>query len=157
MYKLFGDEKKYFKIKYKKKRADPIGVYRSIRYSEEEDPPIGTVQGVTPDSVEEWRVALALDRLGIEYEFQKEVLGGKRVSGGSVVDFWLFTAPYPTPLYVDGTYWHKGMKSYDDINRRLELKKAFKGYINDIMTIDATQISSSKVAYYKLREMIFGY
>ncbi len=157
-YKFFVDTKnKIFKPSKKRQdKAEPVGMLERIKYSEEEDPPMQPIQGQMPDSIEEWRVALALARLGIEYEYQKNLLGGRSTKGGTVVDFWLFTAPYPTPLYVEGAYWHSGVKQYDELTKRALLKQILKGYINDIMTIDATQIKSSKIAYYRLREMIFG-
>jgi hypothetical protein len=68
---------------------------------------VGLVQGMTPDSKEEWWVALALDRLGVEYLFQVPVLGGRRLRGGIVVDFLLMLPPSQVPLNVKGAYWHR--------------------------------------------------
>lgn len=64
------------------------------------------VQGIMPDSKEEYWCALALYRLHINFTFQKHVMGGRTGRGGQVVDFWVYTVPKPTPIYIQGDYWH---------------------------------------------------
>lgn len=64
------------------------------------------VQGQMPDSKEEYWCALALYRLKLDFVFQKRVMGGRSGRGGQVVDFWVYTAPKPTPVYIQGDYWH---------------------------------------------------
>ena len=64
------------------------------------------VQGIMPDSKEEYWCALALYRLHLDFEFQKHVMGGRTGRGGQVVDFWVKTVPKPTPVYIQGDYWH---------------------------------------------------
>jgi hypothetical protein len=55
----------------------------------------------------EYNVAKALDRIPIEYDFQVDLFGGKQVRGGKVLDFLVDTKPLPTPLFVNGEYWHR--------------------------------------------------
>ena len=31
---------------------------------------------------------------------------GRSGRGGQVVDFWVYTVPKPTPIYIQGDYWH---------------------------------------------------
>ena len=64
------------------------------------------VQGQMPDSKEEYWCALALYRLKLRFDFQKHVMGGRSGRGGQVIDFWVYTAPKPTPIYIQGDYWH---------------------------------------------------
>lgn len=64
------------------------------------------VQGQMPDSKEEYWCALALYRLKLDFVFQKKVMGGRSGRGGQVVDFWVYTVPKPTPIYIQGDYWH---------------------------------------------------
>lgn len=64
------------------------------------------VQGKMPDSKEEYWCALALYRLKLRFDFQKHVMGGRSGRGGQVIDFWVYTAPKPTPIYIQGDYWH---------------------------------------------------
>jgi len=67
---------------------------------------IGIIQGQAPRSKEEWRVGQALDKYGWEYIYQYDVLGGKRLRGGQVIDFLVYTVPKPTALYIEGRYYH---------------------------------------------------
>lgn len=55
----------------------------------------------------EYNVAKALNKLPIEYEFQVSLYGGKQMRGGKVLDFLVATKPMPTPLFVNGNYWHR--------------------------------------------------
>ena len=64
------------------------------------------IQGRQPDSIEEARVANALDKYHVDYIYQYPIMGGRRVRGGQIVDF-LLRNPFPTPLQVFGEYWHK--------------------------------------------------
>ena len=65
-------------------------------------------------SKNEWHVAQALDRVRIEYKFQEAFFGGRRLRGGVVVDFIVYTRPLPTPLWVHGEYWHRNKRTLID-------------------------------------------
>lgn len=67
---------------------------------------IQKVQGIMPDSKEEYWVALALYKLKIDFVFQYQLFGGRKYKGGQVIDFWIKTQPLPTPLFVQGWYFH---------------------------------------------------
>ena len=69
-------------------------------------PEIQRVQGIMPDSKEEYWVALALYKLKIDFIFQYQLFGGRKYKGGQVVDFWVLTQPLPTPILVQGWYFH---------------------------------------------------
>ena len=69
-------------------------------------PEIKPVQGMIPDSKEEYWVALALYKLKLDFEFQYQLFGGRKYKGGQVIDFWVFTNPLPTPIFVQGWYFH---------------------------------------------------
>ena len=157
MYKLFKEKKKYFHQKEKKKKAEIAGMIKPLQLKmEDEEKTVQPIQGIMPDSKEEYFVALGLNKLGLQYEFQKEVFGGNRTRGGQTVDFWVFTAPNPTPLFVHGTYWHRESKNYEDEIKQQRLKKAFKSLINEPMIIWANKIKNSMDAYVELRKMFFG-
>lgn len=70
------------------------------------DPEIQRVQGIMPDSKEEFWVALALYKLKIDFVFQYQLFGGRKYRGGQVIDFWVYTMPLPTPIFVQGWYFH---------------------------------------------------
>ena len=69
-------------------------------------PEVERVQGIMPDSKEEYWVALALYKLHIDFVFQYQFMGGRKYKGGQVIDFWVYTMPLPTPILVQGWYFH---------------------------------------------------
>lgn len=71
------------------------------------------VQGVSASNYE-YRVAVSLHKLGLEFLFQFEVLGGRARRGGIVLDFLAFTVPLSTPVWVNGEYWHQGEQESED-------------------------------------------
>ncbi len=75
---------------------------------------IGLIQGVVPDSVEEWRVANSLTKFGWEFQYQVSVNGGRNLRGGQVIDFLVETAPKQTALYIQGDYWHGSAQQTKD-------------------------------------------
>jgi hypothetical protein len=94
-----------------------------------QDPPMDLIQGQTPGSQQEWRVAVALNRMKLAYEYQRREMGGRRVRGGQVIDFWVFTVPLPTAIYVQGEYWHGGKKVIVDQLNVEKLKEAYNGQL----------------------------
>lgn len=72
-----------------------------------------TIQGSNATDIE-WRVALALEKLKIPYMFQFEIMGGRAVRGGIVLDFLALTDPLSTPIDVRGDYWHGPKQRVDD-------------------------------------------
>lgn len=121
-----------------------------------EEPPVGTVQGMTPGSVQEWRVALALDKLKMDYEFQKSISGGRRVRGGQVIDFWIYTAPYPTPCFVQGEYWHDRKSEAEDTLKQERVQRAYKGQVMPNLLLEEKDLSSVQAAYTLLRRKLIG-
>lgn len=69
------------------------------------DVQIGLIQGQTPDSVNEWFVAQALDKLRLQYYYQFVIDGGTSLRGGQTIDFLVQAAGW-IPVYVNGEYWH---------------------------------------------------
>lgn len=76
-----------------------------------------TIQGKKVGSKNEARVALALDKLRMRYIYQYVLYGGRRVRGGQILDFLVFS-PLAVPLQVFGEKWHKGEL---DPEERMEL------------------------------------
>ena len=74
---------------------------------------VGLIQGIKPGSLEEWRVAKALEILGIKFIYQYQVQGGRSVRGGQVVDFMVYD-PFPIALQVFGEYWHSAQATSED-------------------------------------------
>ena len=65
------------------------------------------IHGQTAASVNEYNVAMALDHYKLDYEYQY-FFGLARIKGFQIIDFLVKTSPKPTPLNVQGTYWHTG-------------------------------------------------
>lgn len=76
------------------------------RPTHEPFPEVKPIQNIMPDSKEEYWVALALYRLKLEFVFQYQLFGGRKYKGGQVIDFWVKTVPLPTPIFVQGWYFH---------------------------------------------------
>lgn len=92
-------------------------------------PELKPIQGHMPDSKEEYWVSLALDKLGYDYYYQYKVYGGTNLLGGQVIDFWVLTNPLPTPLYVQGKYWHGGDKAQASRYKIAQLTSDYAGQI----------------------------
>jgi hypothetical protein len=84
-------------------KKEGAGALRSE--SNEEQEVMGLIQGMTPDSIEEWRVSVSLEKYNIEYRYQVEIDGGRNLRGGQVLDFEVYI-PNAVPLQVMGEYWH---------------------------------------------------
>jgi len=96
---------------------------------EETDPVAETemqeVQGIMPDSKEEWRSIMALDYLKVGYQFHYTMFGGRSRLGGAEIDILAETVPMKTPIFINGAYWHKK----DDFKQNLQISRINKlGY-----------------------------
>ena len=78
------------------------------------DEAVGMVQGLTPASVEEWRVSQSLTKFGWDFVYQQAIAGGRNLRGGQVIDFLVMTVPKNTALYVQGEYWHGSKQQEKD-------------------------------------------
>jgi hypothetical protein len=75
------------------------------------------IQGKEATDIE-YRVAVSLSKYKWNFEFQVPYLGGREIMGGQVVDFVVLTLPLPTPLWVQGEYWHEtAVTDRDKLNR----------------------------------------
>lgn len=116
-------------------------------------PDIKPVQGIMPDSKEEYWCALALYRLKLNFTFQKHVMGGRAGRGGQVVDFWVYTVPLPTPIYIQGDYWHyaKG-RSYVSILNIAKLKSYYGASIAEPVEILTSTTPDPEAMYREVRK-----
>lgn len=106
-------------IFYKKKKAARLDVPLPPKDKPTKtDPAEMLIQGQQAGSALEWNVSQALDRLGLKYQYQYWIGGGRSVAGGQVLDFLVYTPGLPTPLNVNGRYWHTGEHAdeYDTMN-----------------------------------------
>lgn len=112
-------------------------------------PEVEPVQGMMPDSKEEYWVALALYRLNLDFEFQYQLFGGRKYKGGQVIDFWVKTVPLPTPIFVQGWYFHysTAQKTAQTRLNLMYLKARLLGKANEPVEILDTEIPTPEDAY----------
>ncbi len=84
------------------------------------------VQGVRVDSINEYNVALALDRLNLDYAFQY-YFGDMGIRGSQTIDFLVYTTPKPTPLFVHGEYWDAGVKAIEEVLKQSSINMKMRG------------------------------
>ena len=92
---------------------------------------IAPIQGVMPDSKEEYWVAKALYKYDIPFRFQWQIRGGTTRRGGLVVDF-VVRNPMRTPLLVYGKYWHMAELEGGDKRRVVAIADYFKVGVQNI-------------------------
>jgi len=96
-----------------------------ITFLEYEEEPLGLVQGMMPDSKEEWWTAQALWKYNVPFQFQFQIFGGISRCGGLIVDFLVWN-PMATPFLVHGDYWHRNELKGGDKTALI----AIAGYFN---------------------------
>ena len=97
---------------------------------------IQPIQGIMPDSLGEYWISRALQRLNHRFIFQYRILNTRNVKGAYVVD-WLVltTAPMSTPLEFFGEYWHSGQMGSNDRFRLSVIENHFQGRANPVEII----------------------
>ena len=108
---------------------------------------IQPIQGITPDSKEEYWVAIALQRLDIEFIYHFSIYGGKSFRGGQVIDFLVYTVPLPTPVFVQGEYWHGGTKNATTQFRVAAAQRYFGGEAQPPVEIWDYEIPDRETTY----------
>lgn len=122
----------------------------------EVEEPIGTIQGQTPDSKEEWWISKALDRLGISYTYQYPV-GGGRTRGGYLVDFVVHTVPLATMIEPVGNHWHTGELGSDDLKRQADVEAAMQDFCRiPIVNLWIPDLINEDTVFQKLQQELFG-
>jgi len=114
--------------KFRKPRAETVTIASLEDAGEPETLP--TIQGQEPGSREEWRFAVALQTLGLRFIYLFEVMSYP-LRGSQKIDFWVFTTINPTPVYIQGVYWHGGSKTQESAFKIAELKRIYRGQIRE--------------------------
>ena len=135
-------------------KPQPVGVRPQQTPAAQEV--ITPVQGIMPQSKPEWRVAMALDALGFEYQYQRSIGGGRSIRGGQVVDFWIYTAPKPTPAFVQGAYWHKQATSSEDDIKQAKVQHLYAGRVMPNLLLEEKYLGSVASATAYLRRELIG-
>ncbi len=112
------------------------------------------IQGKMPQSKEEYWIALALIKMRIPFQFQYVIDSGRRLRGGQVIDFIVQTVPLPTPVYIQGEYWHDTQSAGEDKLKQARARNLFGGQINMPVLIPASTITSVDEAVKILRRVL---
>lgn len=83
------------------------------------------VHGTMPDSYNEYFVALALDRLNMDYSFQVP-LGTPGLRGSQTIDFVVWKATGGVPVFVQGAHWHDITSETEDLMKQAAAKNYYK-------------------------------
>lgn len=125
--------------------------FEQFKAEKEEEESPGLIQGVQADSVQEWWVAKALNRLKIPYEYQYPVYGGN-VRGGYKIDFVVYTVPQATMIEPIGNHWHTGELGADDRKRQADIEGAMKDIARiPIVNLWIPDLLDEETVYQKLR------
>lgn len=110
------------------------------------------VQDMKATSNEYW-VAKALDRIGLEYTFQLSLGGGRRAFG-MVLDFLVKTVPLPTPVWVHGEHWHMGDRRAKDLRQMTMVSELMGGEVAQPVEIWGTESNNENAAYAAVRRTL---
>jgi hypothetical protein len=113
---------------------------------------IGLIQGATPDSINEWFVYLALERLRAAYIYQYAIGGGTSLRGGQVIDFLVFSATGPIPVFVQGAYWHTYRQDPEQVLKIAEARRVFR---NEPVLLEEEETNTREEAYRAVRTKIW--
>lgn len=102
------------------------------------------IQGQKVKSVQEARVAVALEQLGHDFRYQVRFMGGRRLPGGQVLDFVVETKPFPTIIYVQSRYWHRGeQRTRDRLNVAHVRQRFGQVFVVELFGKDLTSIEQA--------------
>jgi len=116
---------------------------------------ITPIQGITPASLPEWRVAMALYKTGYEFIFQQSVYNGP--TPVTIIDYLVLNAgPLPVPLFEDGEEWHITRNATSDEYKRGQLNKIMYGRYAKFKVIWEFDAPSIPVAMTNVRKVLNG-
>ena len=122
----------------------------TLKMEKPADDVIGVVQGILPQSKNEWYVALALEKAGLAFMYQFELNGGRSFRGGQVVDFVVFR-PKAIPVFVQGAYWHSSSSENEDILKQRAAEEYFK---EKPILLEEEETSTKEKAYSAVMEKV---
>lgn len=118
----------------------------SVQFTREPPPERMELQGTIVDSVEEYNFGIALEKFCFGYYFQWFHWYGTPFPGNIVPDFIVLTKPRPTPVFIDGDYWHSGSKRERDKAFRLQIFATMGGQLAQYVEIDADLLTKPEDA-----------
>ena len=153
MAKTKSSRKKFFSTR--RSGQTEIKSYSLITHTAEPNE-VGLVQGQTPGSVEEWRVAVALWEMGLDFDYQY-IIGEGRPSGARGIfklDFLIYANPSPVGLEVQSVRWHSAQFSPDELFRLIYIENELK---IKILYLWEDQLGSQEEATEAARDLLGRY
>ena len=111
------------------------------------------VHGIKVDSLPELYIALGLDKMNLEYAYQK-FMGNAGVRGTQIIDFLVYTDPKPTPLQIQGEYWHGGARAADEALKEADINARMRGTWANVIMIYENECSTEEDAFNTLQEKL---
>ena len=131
----------------------PSGQLKPLEFIEGQEK--GLIYGVEAGSVLEWRVAVALVKLGHNFFYQFEIFSGGNIRGNIILDFLVLTTiPKATPILVHGEYWHTGSLSSEDRLKEMIIDAEFRDTANPLLILWEYQLSDQDEAIKTIRTEI---
>jgi hypothetical protein len=112
-----------------------------------------TVKGIRVDSINEYYVALGLEKMNLEFAYQV-YMGGQGIRGSQIIDFLVYTDPKKTPLQVVGAYWHGGVRAADEALKEADINARMRGTWADVIMIYENECSTEEDAFNTLQEKL---
>jgi hypothetical protein len=119
-----------------------------------EPEPEMVVQGQEVDSRNEYYVALALHKLGLDFIYQFEFAGGRSVIGGFILDFLVLTVPKSTPVFVNGEYFHRD--PYREFTQINSLPREARESMRPAVILWGEETESEEEALAAVRKKVLG-
>jgi hypothetical protein len=104
-------------------------------------------------SKNEYYVAKALLKLGLQFQFQVTIAGGRQQAFGIVLDFLVMTVPMPTPLWVHGEHWHSGARRAKDLRQQDKVREEMQGAVNEPKEIWGSESDTEERAFVAVRNI----
>ena len=93
-----------------------------------------------------WRALTQLGWDERELRYQTGFNGGRNFKGGFVIDIIVPTRPLPTPVFVNGEYWHDPTTAANQFAQEQKLRELFPGQFAEAVTIWAGQVDNEQLA-----------
>jgi len=113
-----------------------------------------TLKGIPVGSVNEYNVGKALERLKLNYDYQYQIMGGRDVRGGQVIDFLVYRVPRPVPVLVQGSYWHGGRRQAETIVKMIFIDDYGEGYWDPVIELLESETETIEGAIEAVRRKI---
>ena len=113
-----------------------------------------TLKGIPVGSVNEYNVGKALERLKLDYAFQYQILGGRGVRGGQVIDFLVYRVPRPVPVLVQGSYWHGGRRLAETTVKMIFIDDYGEGFWDPVIELLESETETIESAVEAVRKKI---